>query len=127
MQCFAKRAMEPAKPLEIVVAQQLHDARLLLERRGNFNKKITARSQRRQTCFDVVADRVQLQRRQQPAIERRFGEGAQQRGPVILRPERMIRHRIVVVVPAISELALESQHGFVGPRPVAQKTREAID
>lgn len=46
---------------------------------------------------------------------------------MIVRAERMVGHRIVVVVPAISQLSIESRHRLVGPRPVTQQTSEAVD
>jgi hypothetical protein len=60
-------------------------------------------------------------------IERRFREGTQQSAPMVVRAERVIGHRIVVVVPALSEFSIEPHHRFVGPRPVPQETRKAID
>jgi hypothetical protein len=120
MESFAEGVVEPAKACEIVVVEQFHDPRLFLQRCGYDDEEIPARSHDRQARFDILADRVQLQRRQEAVIERRLGEAAQQGAPVIVRPERMVGHRIVVFVPPIGEFPIESRHCFVGPRPVAE-------
>ena len=60
-------------------------------------------------------------------LERRFGEATEQRTPMVVRTEQMIRPRIVVVLPSVGQFPLEARHGLVGPRPMAKQTREAVD
>ena len=54
-------------------------------------------------------------------------KAAQQRTPVIIRTERPIGDRFVVVLPVASQLLLETRHRLVGPRPVPQQAGEAVD
>ena len=86
-----KRVVNTAKTAERrIVAKQLHDTRMLLQRRGDHYEQLPACSQPRQASFEVWTERVQLQPRQKSVLKRRLAEAAQQRTPMVVRTERMI-------------------------------------
>src|SRR5262245_23603382 len=116
----------PQTSERLYVPEQVQDQRLLFERRRDHDQQLATRTQPGETDLEIRADRVKLERGQKAMLERLFGEAAQQRTPVIVRTEWMIRSRVLVVRPA-GQFLLESIHGFVGPSPVAHQARETVD
>lgn len=53
---FTKRVVDTAKTAErLIIAQQIHDTRMLLKRRGNHDEQLPACSQRTQASFEVCS------------------------------------------------------------------------
>ena len=120
-QCFSECVVDPAQPSERhFIAEQVHDAGLLLERCGYDHQQVSTRSQSRQTRLEVATDSIELRLRQKTVLERCFAETAEQRTPMIVGAEGMIGDRIFPILPAVSQFLLESRHCLVGPRPVAE-------
>jgi hypothetical protein len=125
---FTKRVVKTAKTAERpIIAEQIHDARMLFPGRGDHHEQLPGRSQPWETGFEVWTERLQLRPRHESVLERRLTETAQERTPMVVRTEQMIGTRIFVVLPSFSELSLESHHGLVRPCPVPNQAREAID
>src|SRR5262245_16418533 len=88
-QCFTERLVNPPKPSErLFIAEQVHDARLLLERRWNHHEELAACAEPRESSLEVLTDRIELLGRQQPVLECGVAEAAQQRTPMVVRAER---------------------------------------
>jgi hypothetical protein len=120
--------VQTAKAAEhLVVAQEICQPQIRLQRCRDHQQHVATGAQPRETHFEVPTDGVQLQCREQPVLECRFAQAAQQRTPVVVRTERTIGDRFVVALPVASQLLLESRHRLVGPRPVPQQAGETID
>ena len=120
--------MDTTKTIEsLIIAEQVDDARLLLERRGDPDKQLPARSQARQARFEIRTKRVQPRAGQESLLERRVGEAAQQRTPVVIRAEGMMGKQIFAVLPPVRQLLCEPCHRLVGPCPVAKQAGQAIE
>src|SRR5262245_47044071 len=90
-QRFAERVVDaPQSPEPFFIAKQVQDSGLLLQRCRDHDQQLATCAQSGQTELEVPTDRVELERRQKPALECRFAEAAQQRTPVIVGTERMI-------------------------------------
>jgi hypothetical protein len=88
---LTERVVDAAKAAErLTIAKQVHDRRMLLERRGNDDEQLPAGSQPRQAGFEVWTERGQLRPSQKAVLERRLGEPAQQRTPMVVRTKRMV-------------------------------------
>src|SRR5919106_456464 len=109
----------PQPRQRLAIAEQAHDTRMLLQRRRDEDKKLSACSEAGQTGLEVLSNRFELQPRQEAVVERRLAKGAQERAPVIVRAERVVGHGIIVVVPPIGQFSVESRHRLVSPHPVA--------
>lgn len=116
----------PQARQRLAVAEQVHDPGMILHRSRNDDEELSARSEARQTGLDVLADRLELQGRQESVIKRRLPERAQQRAPEVVRSEGMIGHWVVVIVPPAGQFSIECGHRFVSPRPMAQQACETI-
>ena len=79
-QCFTERDVDAPQPSErFFIAEQVEDSALLLERCWDHYQQLTTCTQPRQTDLEVRTDRGKLERRQEPVLECRFAEAAQQR------------------------------------------------
>src|SRR5215471_7194170 len=79
-QRFAERVVDASQPSErFFIAKQVQDSGLLLERCRDHDQQLATGTQPGQTDLEVPTDRVELERRQQPVLECRFAEPAQQR------------------------------------------------
>src|SRR5262245_57716289 len=127
-QRFTERVMDaPQPPERLFIAKQVQNSRLLLQRCWDHDQQLATCAQPGQTELEVLMDRVKLARRQKPVLEGLFAEPAQQRAPVIVGTERMIRHGIVVlVVPSNGQFSFKRRPRFVSPRPVSQQACETI-
>src|SRR5262245_18614334 len=125
-QPFAERVVDASQPSErFFIAKQVQDSGLLLERCRDHDQQLATCMQLGQTDLEVLMDRVKLARRQKPVLECLFTEAAQQRTPVIVRTERMIRNRIVIlVVPSNGQFSVKRRPRLVHPQPMAPKARE---
>ena len=75
---FTERQMNAPQPRQrLAIAEQVHDTRMLLQRRRDDNEKLSACSEAGQTGLEVLANRFKFKWRQEAVIERRLAEGAQ--------------------------------------------------
>src|SRR5690606_33582865 len=65
--------------------------------------------------------------REEPLLEGRVAESAQQRTPVVVRAERVVCRQVFVIVPPGRQFTLEALHRFVSPRPVPYQACEPVD
>jgi len=113
---FTKGVMQTAKTTErLVIANQIHDPRMLFQRCRNHDQQLATRAQPSETSLEVLTDRVERWLRQKPVLECRFAEAAQQRTPMVVRTERVIGGRIFVAVPPNGQFLFESRLCLVGP------------
>ena len=113
---FTKGVVKTAKTAErLIIANQIHDPRMLFQRCRNHDQQLATRAQPSETSLEVLTDRVERWLRQKPVLECRFAEAAQQRTPVVVRTERVIGGRIFVAVPPNGQFLFESRLCLVGP------------
>ncbi len=113
---FTKGVVQTAKTTErLVIANQIHDPRMLFQRCRNHDQQLATRAQPSETSLEVLTDRVERWLRQKPVLECRFAEATQQRTPVVVRTERVIGGRIFVAIPPNGQFLFESRLCLLGP------------